>query len=73
MHQVGFIIFQYVVKKLLNLKQIFTKNSFKSKLKYIGEFRHALGIIGKLLKWIGFNEGGLEIFKPKGQPILENI
>jgi hypothetical protein len=39
-----------VVKKLLNIKQNFTKKSFKSKLKNIGEFRHALGMIGKLLK-----------------------
>jgi hypothetical protein len=39
-----------MVKKLLNIKQNFIENSFKSKLKNIGEFRHDLGIIGKLFK-----------------------
>jgi hypothetical protein len=35
----------------------FAKNSFKSKLKIIGEFGHTLGIVGKPL--LGFNEGHL--------------
>jgi hypothetical protein len=29
---------------------VFIENSFKSKLKTIGEFGHALGIVGKLSK-----------------------
>jgi hypothetical protein len=35
------------VKKLLNIAHCFTENSFTSKLKIIGEFRHAFGIVGK--------------------------
>jgi hypothetical protein len=32
------------MEKLLNIWKTFTENSFKSKLKFIGEFEHALGI-----------------------------
>ncbi len=35
------------MKKLLNIAHCFTENSFTSKLKIIGEFRHAFGIVGK--------------------------
>jgi hypothetical protein len=35
------------MEKLLNIEQNFPQNSFKSKLKIIAEFGHALGIIGK--------------------------
>ncbi len=35
------------MKKLLNIAQLFIENSFKSKLKSIGEFWHAFGIVGK--------------------------
>jgi len=48
-HQVGFIMFQLIVEKLLNIEQIFTKNPFKSKLKIIREFGCHLGSVGKLL------------------------
>ncbi len=42
------MMFEPVVEKLvLNIEQIFTKNSFKSKLKIIREFGHALGIVEK--------------------------
>jgi hypothetical protein len=34
------------MEKLLNIEQFFTTNSFKSKLRIIGEFGHTLGIIG---------------------------
>ncbi len=37
----------------------FTENSFTSKLKIIGEFRHAFGIVGKP-SMRRFNEGDLE-------------
>jgi hypothetical protein len=37
-----------MVKKLLNIKQIFIENSFKSK-KIIAEFGHTLDIAGKPL------------------------
>jgi hypothetical protein len=36
---------------------MFAKNSFKSKLKIIGEFGHIIGIVGKPLP--RFNEGHL--------------
>ncbi len=57
------MMFEPVVEKLvLNIEQIFTKNSFKSKLKIIREFGHALGIVEKpSVSRIGFNEGVLEI------------
>jgi hypothetical protein len=32
--------------KVFEFLNFFTENSFKSKLKFIGEFEHALGIIG---------------------------
>jgi len=40
-----------MVEKLLNIEQFFIENSFKSKLKFLGEFRHnfQLGIVGKPL------------------------
>jgi hypothetical protein len=45
-HQAGFIMFQPMVEKLLN--KILIENSFKPKLKIIGEFRHSLGFIRNL-------------------------
>jgi hypothetical protein len=37
-----FIMFQPVIEKLLNIKQNFTENSFKSKLKnYKGIWKHS--------------------------------
>jgi hypothetical protein len=47
-HQVGATIFNLQRKKLLNIeKKKFIENSFKSKLKFVWEFGHALGMIGK--------------------------
>jgi len=46
------------MKKLLNIAQLFIDNSFKSKLKSIGEFLHAFGIVGKP-SMRRFNEGDL--------------
>jgi hypothetical protein len=56
-------MFEPVVEKLvLNIEQIFTKNSFKSKLKIIQEFGHALGIVEKpSVSRIGVFEGVLEM------------
>ncbi len=41
----------------------------KSKLKTIGEFEFTLDIL-KSPHWVGFNEGNLEIFRPKVEEIL---
>jgi hypothetical protein len=49
-HQVGFIMFQPTMKKLLNIEQFFIKNSLKSWQKIVGEFGHTLGIVGKCSK-----------------------
>jgi hypothetical protein len=46
-HGVGFIMFQPKVEKLLNIEYFFIDNSFKSKLKTIGEFGHTFGIFWK--------------------------
>jgi hypothetical protein len=46
-HWVGFMMFQPMVEKLLSIEQIFTKNSFKSKLKIVKEFGCALSIFQK--------------------------
>ncbi len=45
----------------MNIEQIFIENSFKSKQKFIGQFRCALGIIGSPW-WVRFNECDLEVF-----------
>ncbi len=65
MRQVGVIIFRPMVKKLLNIKQKYIENSFKSKQKKKGNLGMLLVLLEKLFKWIGFSEGGLEFFKPK--------
>jgi hypothetical protein len=39
-----FIMFQYMVEKVLNIEQNLNKNSFKPKQKFIGEFGCSLGI-----------------------------
>jgi hypothetical protein len=36
-----------MVEKLLNIEYFFTENSFKSKLKNIGQFGHTLDFVGK--------------------------
>jgi hypothetical protein len=41
------------------LNKNFIENSFRSKLNIIKEFGHALGIVGKPSKSIGFNEDDL--------------
>jgi hypothetical protein len=38
-----------MVEKLLNVEHFFIENSFKSKQKFLGEFGHSLGIVGKPL------------------------
>jgi hypothetical protein len=38
-----------MVEELLNIEHFFTKNPFKSKLKYILEFVGTLGMIGRPL------------------------
>jgi hypothetical protein len=38
-----------MVEELLNIEHFFTKNPFKSKLKYIVEFVGTFGIIGRPL------------------------
>jgi hypothetical protein len=43
------------------LNKFFIENSFKSKLKTIGEFGHALGIVGESSPRVGFNKYDLEI------------
>jgi hypothetical protein len=48
-HEVSFIVFLIMVEKLLNIEQFFIENLFKSKLKFLGEFGHFLGIVGKPL------------------------
>ncbi len=53
------------MEKLLNIELFFTENSFKSKLKNIGQFGHILDLLGKLLLQLGCNEGDLENFRPK--------
>jgi hypothetical protein len=35
------------MEKLLNIEQIFIENSFKLKIKNIGEFGCAIGVVGK--------------------------
>jgi hypothetical protein len=40
------------------LHNVFVINSFKLKLRIIGEFGHTFGIVGKPL--LGFNEGHLK-------------
>jgi hypothetical protein len=52
-------MFWHAMEKLLKIWKHFTENLFKSKLKFIGEFEHALGIIASSW-WIEFNEGDLE-------------
>jgi hypothetical protein len=47
------------------LNNIFTEISIQLKLKIRGEFGHVLGIVGKPVEGVGFNEGDLEIFRPK--------
>jgi hypothetical protein len=47
----------------------FIENPFKSKLRIILEFEHALGIVGKL-SMSGFNAGDLKNFRPKVHKIL---
>jgi hypothetical protein len=44
-HEVSFIVFLNMVEKLLHIEQFFIENSFKSKLKFLGEFGHFLGIV----------------------------
>jgi hypothetical protein len=48
-HEVSFILFLIMVEKLLNIEQFFIEKSFKSKLKFLAEFGHFLGIVGKPL------------------------
>jgi hypothetical protein len=38
------------------LNNFFIENAFKSKLKTIGEFGHALGIVGESSRRIGFKK-----------------
>jgi hypothetical protein len=45
-HQVDFIMFQPTLEKLLNIEQIFTKFSFKSKQKNLGKFLRTFYIVG---------------------------
>jgi len=45
-HGVAFIMFHGTMEKLLNIEQVYPLNSFKSKLKIIGQFGHLLGIVG---------------------------
>jgi hypothetical protein len=59
-----------MVEKLLNIQQIFTKFSLKSKLK---KNLCALLILLENLLWIGFNEGNLEVFKPKVWELLKFV
>jgi len=47
--QLGFKIFWPMVEELLNIEHFFTKNSFKSKLKYIVEFVGIFDIFGRPL------------------------
>jgi hypothetical protein len=47
----------------------FIEIPFKSKLRIILEFEHALGIVEKL-SMSGFNGGDLKIFRPKVHKIL---
>jgi hypothetical protein len=44
-HGVAFIMFHVTMEKLLNIEQVYPLNSFKSKLKIIGQFGHLLGIV----------------------------
>jgi hypothetical protein len=41
-------MFQPVVDKLLNIEQNFTEILFQSKLKFIEELRHVLGVVESL-------------------------
>jgi hypothetical protein len=59
-----------MVEKLLNIGQFFNQVLFESKLQIMKEFGCALGIFGKPLWWIGFNEGDSKHLKPKVQEIL---
>ncbi len=38
-------MFHVTMEKLLNIEQVYPLNSFKSKLKTIGQFGHLLGIV----------------------------
>ncbi len=60
---VGFIMFQPILKKLLNIEFFF--KSFKSKPKFITKFGCTLGGYLKSPWWIRFNEGYLEMFRTK--------
>ncbi len=46
MHGVAFIMFHVTMENLLDIEQVYPLNSFKSKLKIIGEFGHLLHIVG---------------------------
>jgi hypothetical protein len=48
--QVGVIIFRPMVKKLLNIKQKYIENSFKSKQKKKGNLGMLLVLLEKLFK-----------------------
>ncbi len=43
-HWVSFIMFQYMVEKVLNIEQNLNKKSLKPKQKFVGEFGCSLGI-----------------------------
>jgi hypothetical protein len=45
-HGVAFIMFHVTMEKLLDIEQVYPLNSFKSKLKIIGEFGHLLCVVG---------------------------
>jgi hypothetical protein len=49
---------------------VFIENPFKLKLRFIVEFEHALGIIGKL-SMTGFNGGDLKNFQTEGARDIE--
>ncbi len=51
-----------MVEKSLKIKQFFTQNSLKPKVEIIKEFGCILGIVGKNLWWVGFNERDLNFF-----------
>ncbi len=59
-HRVSFIMFQPTVEKLLTIEQLFIKISCKSKLKFVVEFGHDLGIVRKPFMSRGFNGGELK-------------
>ncbi len=54
------------VKKLFNIEQFLTENSFNSKLKITREFGDALGYnFLECPQWVEFIEGDLDIFRPQ--------